>query len=534
MTEYATIAEGDITELNRRFTLDELDDWHTTAGLAESALDMIANRIPGARASLFFHVKEAREYREIDREGLAAIPEDSLFIACLAMQETGIKVESVFSEYVLDDPLLQELLTGAYGGCWITPVVHRFSLLAFLLIALDRDERGNLPIDQPTENEKTFLKDLTNRLKTNLYAASIADERQRELLKLAEYPITLHKRESVQDLVENLLKDISSEIRFDTGIYYQFDEYHQKLIPLVWTGISGLPPVLNAGRGISGLTIERKRATYVPDRAKHPSFSAMEEEIFIQGSFVSAPIYTEKRTIGVVTLSRKPEAKEAFGVEHRYTVEIAASFIATEINNRLLYDELEQSYFATVSSLTRALEAKDRYTRGHSERVMEYAVGIAKTLDLSLDSVRKIRYAAILHDIGKIGVSDSIITKPSTLTELEFAEIKKHTEIGYDIITESSFFGDIRDLIRYHHEKMDGTGYNSMMSGDYPWEAMIISLADIYDALVSDRPYRRAFSASEAMKSLERLVDVNFDTRIFEAFKEYLTKTKRMPPIDKS
>jgi HD-GYP domain-containing protein (c-di-GMP phosphodiesterase class II) len=107
---------------------------------------------------------------------------------------------------------------------------------------------------------------------------------------------------------------------------------------------------------------------------------------------------------------------------------------------------------------------------------------------------------------------------------MEFAEIKKHTEIGYDIVNENGFFGEIRDLIRYHHEKMDGTGYYAKQNGDYPWEAMIISLADIYDALASDRPYRLAFSTAEALDALEQLVGVNFDERIFAAFRTWIAE----------
>lgn len=204
-------------------------------------------------------------------------------------------------------------------------------------------------------------------------------------------------------------------------------------------------------------------------------------------------------------------------------LEILTAFLATEMNSRLLYAELEESYFSTVSSLTRALEAKDHYTRGHSERVMKYAVGIAQALNLSYDSIRRIRYAAILHDIGKIGISDSIITKTSSLTDAEYKEIKKHTEIGYDIVNDSGFFSEIRDLIRYHHEKIDGTGYYEKRPGDYPWEAMIISLADIYDALASDRPYRKAYTHEEALVSLEKLVGINFDQKIFNAFKDWMS-----------
>ena len=152
--------------------------------------------------------------------------------------------------------------------------------------------------------------------------------------------------------------------------------------------------------------------------------------------------------------------------------------------------------------------------RGPFRACYEICRGIAQALNLSYDSIRRIRYAAILHDIGKIGISDSIITKTSSLTDAEYKEIKKHTEIGYDIVNDSGFFSEIRDLIRYHHEKIDGTGYYEKRPGDYPWEAMIISLADIYDALASDRPYRKAYTHEEALVSLEKLVGINFDQNI--------------------
>jgi putative nucleotidyltransferase with HDIG domain len=521
MNDFSAVNGNDeFLELDKQFSLDELDDWRTTAGLVEAATRTISTRIAGATATIFVHAPEAHEYREIDREGLAAIPEDSLFIGCLAMQNAAIDLASFFTEYALDDLLLQELLSASYRGQILMPIVHRFNMLAFILLST--------PAGKLSDEERHVLTDIAGRLKINLYAASIADRRQRELLKLAEYPAALHRHADIRDLTRNLLEDLGKEIAFDSGVYYQYDEYFNQLVPVVWRGTETVPARLNAGRGISGQAIERKRAIFVPDRKKHPSFSLIGEEPFITGSFISAPILTDKRIFGVVTLSRNEERRESFGVEHRYTLEIAAAFIATEINNRLLYDELEQSYFSTVAALTRALEAKDHYTRGHSERVMKYAVGIAQTLGLSPDAVRKIRYGAILHDIGKIGISDSIITKPSKLTDMEFAEIKKHTEIGYDIVNENGFFGEIRDLIRYHHEKMDGTGYYAKQNGDYPWEAMIISLADIYDALASDRPYRTAFSTMEAMDALEHLVGINFDERIFSAFRTWIANTPEL------
>ena len=256
-------------------------------------------------------------------------------------------------------------------------------------------------------------------------------------------------------------------------------------------------------------------------------FAALKGEEFINGSFLAAPVFNDKRQFGVLLLARNrhPEGPyESFGSEQRYMLEILSSFIAAEIDSRLLYDELENSYFRTISSLTKALEAKDPYTKGHSERVMKTSLGIAEELNLSASSLRTIRYAAVLHDIGKVGIRDSIIEKEDKLSSEEYDSIKQHTEIGYEILDSKGGWGEIRELIRYHHEKMDGSGYYGKKLGDYPWEAMIISLSDIFDALTSHRPYREALSKKEALKVLEELIGTSFDKRIFISFLSYLRR----------
>lgn len=511
--------DDDLLELEHQFSLDELDQWTTSAGLVESVITMIHERFPDSETHVFIHVPEAREYREIDREGLAAIPDDSLFAACLSMVADGTDLSFFFDEFLPDESMLRILLELTYGGYYLVPVVHRFSLLGFIMLCAPGSTGENR---RATDEQRDFLAELAARLKINLYAASIADRRQRELLNLAGYPALLRKRLNVRELAHHLLDDLATKLPFDCGIYYEYDEYRQQLVPVVWSGFKGKPASIARGDSISGQTLDRHRAIYVQDRASHPSFSMITGEKFITGSFISAPVQTDKRAFGVITIARKSDSAESFGMEHRYTLEIAMTFVASEINNRLLYDELEQSYFSTVAALSRALEAKDLYTRGHSERVMKISVGIARTLNLSPEAVRRIRYAAILHDIGKIGIRDSIITKPSSLTEGEYAEVKRHTEIGYDIMNQHGFFGEIRELIRYHHEKMDGSGYYAKHTGDYPWEAMIISIADIYDALTSDRPYRSAFTQEKALFSLEQLVGVSFDEKIFKAFRTWL------------
>lgn len=503
--------EKELIHFDAEISLDKLDDWLTTASLIETALNMIQSQIPNAKAKLFLHSPESHEYREIIQEGFFTIPEDSLFIACLSMQEKRSRLESVFEDYSLDDPVLEEVLKTMYQASYVIPIVHRFSLLAFILLS----------VDTFTKEQAFFLDNITQRLKTNLYAAMVADNRQRELLVLSEYPSVLHAYSSLLEIQKNVLKDIGEKLPFDAGVYYRYDEYHDQLIPEVLVGVKK-SSVLPRGKGISGLTLERKRSLFVPDRKSHPTFSNMEEEEFLQGSFISVPVFTDKNFMGVITLSRNSENATAFGVEQRYMLEIVATFLSSEMSNRLLYNELEDSYFSTVTSLSRALEAKDSYTKGHSERVMKLAVGTAQMLHLSYDSVRKIKYAAVLHDIGKIGISDTIITKDTSLTDIEYGEIKKHTEIGYEIVNESGIFSEIKDLVRYHHEKIDGSGYYEKKEGDYPWEAMIISIADIYDALSSNRPYRTAFSSEETLSSLEKLIGIHFDEKIFKAFKQWI------------
>lgn len=515
--------QKEISELEQDFSFDLLEHWASTADLVDLANIIIKKHFPKANPHFFVHVEESREYREINCEGIAAIPEDSLFISCLSMCSNGSYLKTFFDDFLKDEVILRSYLETSYNAYYILPIVHRFSLLGFILFCNTEKNISALSI---TEADSAFLTNLTSRIKINLYAAFIADSRQRDLLCLAEFPVKLREWKTLEQVSKNLLEVLSHEISFDSGVYYEYQDYLDRLVSVAWKGINHKPHDLNTKQGISGRTADSKKTIFILDRSKHPYFSLISDEPFLTDSIISVPIQTENHFIGVISLSRNQKNSQPFTQENRYTLEIIASFIATEITNKQFYNELEQSYFTTVSSLTRALEAKDTYTRGHSERVMSYSVGIAQELNLSLESIRRIRYGAILHDIGKIGISDTIISKESSLTESEYSEIKRHTEIGFDIVNDNQFFTEIRDLIKYHHEKMDGTGYYAKHNGDYPWEAMIISLADIYDALTSDRPYRKALLETQALKILKTEVGIHFDDRIYRAFNKYLEKIR--------
>lgn len=513
------LSSSDYFDLTQQFNLDELDNWTTTTGLIKSVILYTEKIIPSCTAHLFFHESETHEYREIDREGIATIPDDSLFIGCLSMLPAAAPLRSLFTDYKIDDPLLEHLLIEVYQGKYIVPVVHSFELLSFILIC-NKSSESQVTLD---DNTLPFLKQLSARLRVNLYASSVADQRQRELLKMSGFPLELKKHVMLEDIYSSMLDDLSKQIEFDKGVCYAYEAETDRLISFCKKGIRKDIPPLNVNEGISGQVFAWNKALFVPDRKTHPSYALIKEESFIDGSFISVPISSGENKIGVIMLVRKPSAKNSFGVEHRYMLEIASSFIATEIINRQLFTKLDDSNFNVVESLTKALEAKDASTEGHSARVTKYAIGIAEKLGYPPERIHQLKYGALLHDIGKIGISDALINKNSKLTDSEYTEIKAHTEIGYTILNGNQYFDTVKNFVRYHHETLTGTGYYGKKEGEYPEEAEVISVADIFDALTSDRPYRKAMPVKEALNELKKQIGIHFTQHIYDAFVSYLS-----------
>ncbi len=177
-----------------------------------------------------------------------------------------------------------------------------------------------------------------------------------------------------------------------------------------------------------------------------------------------------------------------------------------------------RAHEATLATLCQAVETKDYYTRGHCMRVAEGSAMIAAELGMSAERVQKIRYAGMLHDIGKLGVPTKVIQKTGKLTDDEYAAIKLHPTRGYEIVREISFLDEALAGIRHHHERLDGRGYPMGLVGmEIPESARIISVADVFDCLTSTRSYRKAWSVEEAIVELRRCAGTQFDPRMVEA-----------------
>jgi response regulator RpfG family c-di-GMP phosphodiesterase len=201
-----------------------------------------------------------------------------------------------------------------------------------------------------------------------------------------------------------------------------------------------------------------------------------------------------------------------------------------ELENRDYQQHLEQrveaqarriraSFLSAVTALAYALEVKDRYTSGHSQRVAEISVTMGKALSMPQKSIEKVRLAGLIHDIGKIGIRESVLNKPSRLTEEEFQHVKCHPEIGEHILNPIVDDEEILMIVRHHHERYDGNGYPDRLSSEQiPLGARILAVADSYDAMTSERPYRKAMSTEMACAEVERCTGTQFDPEAAEAF----------------
>ncbi|HYE75157.1 MAG TPA: HD domain-containing phosphohydrolase, partial [Blastocatellia bacterium] len=209
--------------------------------------------------------------------------------------------------------------------------------------------------------------------------------------------------------------------------------------------------------------------------------------------------------------------------------------MSNQLQQRLI--ELKESaerfrrlFFGSVKSLAAAIDGKDPYTRGHSERVMKYSTAIAELMKLPPAEIEKVRISALLHDVGKIGIEDRILRKPASLTSPEFEIMKKHPSIGATIMEENPEMADYLPGMHMHHETLDGKGYPQGLKGDQiPLMARIVSVADCFDAMTTNRPYQRAMTFEDAIQRINVFVGTRYDANVVKALEKAI-HTSRIKP----
>ncbi len=312
-------------------------------------------------------------------------------------------------------------------------------------------------------------------------------------------------------------------MKAETGSLLLVDEGKRQLYFEVALGdreedIKTIP--LNFGEGIAGWVAHNGRPLIVNSPKKDPRFfkGVDERTEFKTRNIICVPIRVKEKIIGVLEAVNKQE-KGGFNKDDLSVFVSLADQVAIALDNSRLYQELEEMFFQTADSLADAIEKRDPYTGGHTQRVTRYSLAIAKYLRLKPLERKWLKVAAVLHDIGKVGIEDRILRKPERLSPEEFETIRNHCSIGVEILEHVRQLRESIPGVKSHHEQLDGTGYPDGLKGDeIPVLARIVAVADTFDAMTTDRPYRKAMEKEAAVKELKRCSGTQFDEKAVEAF----------------
>ncbi len=368
----------------------------------------------------------------------------------------------------------------------------------------DTDEKlkslnGGRPQKEIDDNEKLSLlyelgQQIISSFKLNDILQYIVD-RVSELLDLETCSILL-----INEKTNNL------EIKCSKGLDIDFvDNIHIKL-----------------GEGISGWVAQNNEPVLIEDIEKDSRFARKNRGKYSTHSLISVPLQVKSNVVGVININNRKNGKNLTSDDLRF-VQNVANEAGIAIENAQLYKNLEDTYIYTISALLAAIDAKDHYTAAHSQHVTKYALAIAREMGWDDNKIAELRQACLLHDIGKIGISDHILVKKGKLTNEEWEEMKTHSVKGAEILEPLPFLNEIIDYVKLHHERFDGRGYPyGYKENNIPVGARIITVADSFDAMVTERPYRYALPFHIAVSELISCSGTQFDPDVVQAFLKIL------------
>jgi len=248
------------------------------------------------------------------------------------------------------------------------------------------------------------------------------------------------------------------------------------------------------------------------------------------------PLIVGGRVLGVISLGEERSwERSPFTPDKVELCQSIAAQAAVAIENARLYEELQQSFLQTIAALAAAVDAKDPYTGGHSQRTTELAAAIAQELGLGSEEIELIRYACLLHDVGKIGINEQILGKPGPLDEEEWKIIRRHPVVGADIVERAAALQKLVPIILHHHEHYNGQGYPHGLRGEeIPLKARILAVADAFEAMTSDRAYRPAMTVEQALATLREGADKQWDGRIVAVLDKIIREQGYGKEVEKS
>ncbi len=296
---------------------------------------------------------------------------------------------------------------------------------------------------------------------------------------------------------------------------------------------------LKLGESNAGLAAKERRIVSIPDLRQQPE-GFERSKLFVNENFVSyfaVPLIAKGQLLGVIELfHRKPLSSDPEWLDFLKTI---ANQAANAVDNAILFDRLQQinfklmlAYDTTIEGWSHALDMRDRETEGHSQRVTEMTITIAKAFGIEDSKLVHMQRGALLHDIGKMGVPDSILLKPGPLTDEEWTIMKRHPEYAFSMLSKIDYLEPAIDIPYYHHEKWDGTGYPRGLKGkEIPLAARIFAVVDVWDALRSDRPYRPAWPAEKVFEHIRSGAGTHFDPEVVETFIRIAMESEQLSAV---
>jgi putative nucleotidyltransferase with HDIG domain len=394
--------------------------------------------------------------------------------------------------------------------------------MAYLLEKEDLARQLEIQLEE-TRRANLRVSDLNRDLEEKNLSLNEAINRLSSLNQISRMLGLEHDRKRIYQMVVSLPLEL---IQAEIGHLVLMDEEEHRLYLEYSMGLgeeSDKRRSVPIGKGIAGWVAKNKKPLLVKDFASHEEFTTRSSIGYERRNAISSPIMIKDELIGVITLINKKGAS-TFTDDEKTLLATIASEAAMALHNALLVEKIQKSYFAMVQSLIIAVESKDVYTRGHSDRVTQYSMLIGEQLGLSNNDMESLQQAAVLHDIGKITVELSILNKPSSLSQDEFSKIRLHPLVGYRILEPIDFEEKVKKCVLQHHEKLDGSGYpNGLAGDDILYEARILSVADAFDAMTTKRPYREPLTIEGALREMEKCAGSQFDGEVVNVFRKVIT-----------
>lgn len=377
-----------------------------------------------------------------------------------------------------------------------------------------------------TDHDEILLSSLSNQIAIvieNTRLLEKSEKKIKELSTLMEVSKAINSTLNLEELLSIVMNLAKNVMRAEASSLMLLDEESKELIFKVALGEKGEKVKdyrVPVGKGISGWVAKHGKPLLIPDVSKDKRFfSELDKKTdFKTRDILCVPLLIKDKIIGVIQVINSI-GRRCFSQDDIGFFEAMARESAVAIENARLFTDLENLIFDIIKSFALSIEARDPYTRGHSERVTNFSLIIAKEMNLPEKEIEVLKETSLLHDIGKIGVRDSVLLKPSSLTDEEFEQIKLHPSVGSNIVCSIRHLRHIIPGIRSHHERIDGRGYPDKLAGDeIPLFGRIISVADAFDAMTSDRPYRNGIEKEKSLEIIKANIGTQFDPIAAKAF----------------